>query len=82
MERHSEFPPLVVQMISVGEMSGRLEENLNKVSQFYDREVPDAIDKTLGMIQPLIIVFMAGVVILVALAIFIPMFEMSHAVKG
>ncbi len=82
MERHPEFPPLVVQMISVGEMSGKLEDNLNKVSQFYDREVPDAIDKTLGMIQPLIIVFIGGVVILIALAIFLPMFDMSKAVRG
>ncbi|MBI5788873.1 MAG: type II secretion system F family protein [Candidatus Schekmanbacteria bacterium] len=81
MERYTEFPPLVVQMIAVGEMSGKLEDNLNKVSKFYDREVPETIHKTLGAIQPLMIVFMAGVIIIIALAIFLPMFQMAGAAK-
>jgi len=81
MERFHEFPPLVIQMVSVGEMSGKLEDNLNKVSMFYDREVPEAIQKTLSSVQPLIIIFLAGVVILVALSIFLPMFQMASAIK-
>jgi type IV pilus assembly protein PilC len=81
MERYHEFPPLVVQMISVGEMSGKLEDNLSKISMFYDREVPEAIDKTLGALQPLLIIFLAGVVIMIALSIFLPMFQMAGALK-
>ena len=82
MERYPVFPPLVVQMIVVGEMSGKLEQNLGKVSEFYDREVPEAIDKCLGTLQPLIIVVMAAVVITVALAIFLPMFMMGQSIRA
>ncbi len=82
MVKCSEFPPLVIQMISVGEISGKLEDNLNKVSRFYDREVPEAIKRTLAIIQPLVIVFMALVVLWIALSIFLPMFSIRSSITG
>lgn len=77
-----EFPPLVVQMVSAGEQSGSLSEALDRVNRFYDREVPASIRRMFAVFEPLMIIFMAVVVGGVALAIFLPIFQMSQLIGG
>lgn len=77
-----EFPPLVIQMVSAGEQSGSLSEALDRVNRFYDREVPASIRRMFAVFEPLMIIFMAVVVGGVALAIFLPIFQMSQLIGG
>jgi type IV pilus assembly protein PilC len=74
------FPPMVVQMVNVGEKTGGLPEMLLKVADFYDEEVDAAVDALTSMIEPLIIVFLGVVVGGILVAMYMPMFSMSDAV--
>ncbi len=76
------FPPMVVQMISVGEETGQLDTMLFKIADFYDREVSNAVEALTGMIEPLIIVFLGLVVGGMVVAMYLPMFEISSAIGG
>ncbi|OGS22620.1 MAG: hypothetical protein A2252_03305 [Elusimicrobia bacterium RIFOXYA2_FULL_39_19] len=78
LKRSNIFPPMVIQMISVGEETGTLDIMLTKISSFYDREVDDAVKGMTSMIEPLIIVFMGGVIGSMVLALFLPMFELTN----
>jgi type IV pilus assembly protein PilC len=72
------FPPMVVQMISIGEETGNLDIMLTKIADFYDSEVDVAVKALTSMIEPLVIVGMGLVVGAIVLAMFMPMFEMSQ----
>lgn len=76
MEEHWVFPPLIIQMIRVGEQSGALDEMLMKVAEIYDQEVNEASDKLQSLIEPVLIIFLAVIVGLIVLSIVIPMFGM------
>jgi type IV pilus assembly protein PilC len=76
------FPPMVVQMISVGEETGQLDTMLFKIADFYDKEVSAAVEALTGMIEPLIIVFLGLVVGGMVVAMYLPMFEISSAIGG
>lgn len=69
------FPPMVVQMISVGEKTGGLDEMLSKVADFYDEEVDAAVAALTSIIEPVIIVFMGVVIGGILIAMYLPMFE-------
>lgn len=71
------FPPMVIQMISVGEETGSLDTMLAKISEFYEREVDDAVKGLTSMLEPIIMVFMGGVIGTIVLAMFLPMFELT-----
>lgn len=71
------FPPMFVQMVSVGEQSGELEVMLKKVAEAYEREVETAIIGMTSLIEPVMIAAMGGVVFLVVLSILLPIFEMN-----
>lgn len=71
-----EFPSMVVQMVKIGEESGNLEMMLRKISTFYDREVENAVEGSISLIEPVMIVFLAGVVGFIVISIVLPMFEM------
>jgi len=60
MKDKSIFPPLVYQMFAVGESSGTLDEIVEKVSEFYDKEVDNAVKNLSSLIEPIMIVFMGG----------------------
>lgn len=77
LKKNKVFPPMVIQMISVGEETGSLDTMLLKIADFYDREVDDAVKGLTSMIEPLIIVFMGGVIGTIVLAMFLPMFELT-----
>ncbi|MCQ2124802.1 MAG: type II secretion system F family protein [Fibrobacter sp.] len=76
------FPPMVIQMTGVGEKTGNLGGMLLKLADFYDEEVDAAVDGVVGMMEPLIIVFLGGAVGGLLIAMYMPMFSMGDAVKG
>ncbi len=76
------FPPMVIQMTGVGEKTGNLGGMLLKLADFYDEEVDAAVDAVVGMIEPLIIVFLGGAVGGLLIAMYMPMFSMGDAIKG
>lgn len=69
------FPPMVTQMISVGEKTGGLDEMLNKIADFYDEEVDEAVTALTSIIEPVIIVFMGVVIGGILIAMYLPMFD-------
>ncbi len=69
------FPPMVTQMIAVGEKTGGLDEMLNKIADFYDEEVDVAVDALTSIIEPVIIVFMGVVIGGILVAMYLPMFD-------
>lgn len=76
------FTPLVIQMISVGEETGRIDELLLEVSDFYDREVDYDLKTLTARIEPILLLVVAGMVLILALGIFLPMWGMLDAIKG
>ncbi|MEN6469312.1 MAG: type II secretion system F family protein [Smithella sp.] len=75
------FPPMVVDMIAIGEESGNIEEMLTEISKHYDDEVEYAVKALSDAIGPILIVGLAGVVGFFALAIYMPMWDMTKMVK-
>ncbi|MBI3794268.1 MAG: type II secretion system F family protein [Nitrospinae bacterium] len=71
------FPPMVVQMIEVGEQSGALDTMLNKIADFYDQEVDDQVDALTSLLEPILMVFLAIVVGYVVIAMYMPIFKMG-----
>ena len=73
------FPPMVYNLAGIGEETGELQEMLTKTADFYDQEVNDSTDKLLALMEPAIILLMAGFVIIIVLSIFLPMLQMTSA---
>ncbi len=69
------FPPMVTQMISVGEKTGGLDDMLSKIADFYDDEVDDAVSALTSIIEPIIIVFMGIIIGGILIAMYLPMFD-------
>ena len=76
------FTPLVLQMINVGEETGRVDELLSEAADFYEREVDFDLKSLTAKIEPLLIVLVAGMVLILALGIFTPMWDMMGAIQG
>ena len=76
------FTPLVVQMLSVGEESGAVDDLLSEVAGFYEREVDDDIKNLSQTIEPVLIIFIAGMVLILALGVFLPMWDMASVKLG
>lgn len=76
------FPPLVLQMISVGEESGAVDNLMAEVADYYDREVDYDIKNLSAAIQPILIVGLGAIVLILALGVFLPMWELPKAMLG
>ena len=76
------FPPLVIRMIFVGETTGTIDATLDRVTAFYDREIPATVKKVFALMEPLIIVVLATIVLIVALSIFIPLYSALGRIGG
>jgi len=76
------FPAMVCSMISVGESTGALDAMLEKIADFYDEEVDQAVENLTAMIEPLMIVFLGVVVGGLIVAMYLPVFKMAGAVTG
>ncbi|MEJ2626939.1 MAG: type II secretion system F family protein [bacterium] len=81
MKRINLFPPLVMRMISIGEQSGSLDEMLSSIAQHYDMEVEYAIKSLTSLIEPILTVLIGGMVMVLALGIFMPMWGMVGALQ-
>jgi len=77
----SHFTPLVLHMLKVGEEAGALDEMLSKVADFYEDEVKYTVDRLSSIIEPMMILFLAGIVGVILAAIMLPMFSMGDAVE-
>ncbi|OGC79734.1 MAG: pilus assembly protein PilC [candidate division Zixibacteria bacterium RBG_16_43_9] len=69
------FPPMVTQMISVGEKTGGLDDMLNKIADFYEEEVDAAVSALTSIIEPVVIIFMGGIVGGILISMYLPMFD-------
>lgn len=76
------FPIMLTQMITIGEETGTMEEILEKTSEYYDGEVEAATEKLITMIEPILIMGLAGVVLVIIMALILPMFNMYDAMNA
>lgn len=82
MAKHHTIPPMVPQMIAVGEQSGRLDEMMTKVADYYDLESEYTIKNLSTLIEPILLLVLGAMVGLLALAIFTPMWDMMNVARG
>jgi type IV pilus assembly protein PilC len=75
------FPPMVTQMIAVGESTGALDNMLEKIADFYDEEVDIAVDNLTSMIEPVLMVFLGGSVGFIVVAMYLPIFKLITLIK-
>ncbi|NJC74200.1 type II secretion system F family protein [Planosporangium thailandense] len=80
--RHPVFPGMVTQMIEVGEESGRLTQMLDKVADFYDREVDAAAEALTASIEPIMVIVMGAVVGGIVICLYLPMFTIYQHIQG
>ena len=81
LEQHEVFPPMVTQMISVGEETGALDEMLDKIADFYDQEVSATVDALTSLIEPMLIVVMGVMVGGMIISLYMPMFNIIKLIK-
>ena len=75
------FPPMVTQMISVGEATGALDNMLGKIADFYDDEVDSAVATLTSLLEPMLMIFLGTTVGFVIVAMYMPIFQMGSAIK-
>ncbi len=75
------FPPMAIQMIQVGEQSGNLEDMLNKVADVFEKEVETTVMRLTALVEPVMLMIMAGIVFFIVLSICLPIFEMNQLVR-
>ena len=76
------FPPMVIQMITIGEQTGGLDEMLEKVADFYDDEVDQAVLNLMNALEPIVIVFLAIIIGGMVMAMYLPIFKMATEFMG
>jgi len=79
LTEHKVFPPMVVQMISVGEDTGALDSMLDKIADFYDQEVESITESFVALIEPIMIAFLGGIVGSMVIALYMPMFKILNS---
>ena len=82
MRRHKVFPEMVTQMIEVGEESGQISQMLDKVADFYDREVDSAAESLTASIEPIMVLVMGAVVGGMVICLYLPMFSIYQNIQG
>jgi len=75
------FPPMTIHLISSGESSGQLEQMLGRAADNQEREMDGLITTMMGIMEPLLIVFMGGVVLTIVLAILLPIFQINNLIQ-
>lgn len=80
MQASGVFPNMVVQMASIGEESGALDDMLNKVAEFYEDEVDAAVATLSSLMEPIIMVVLGGIVGVILIAMYLPLFSIGDAI--
>jgi type IV pilus assembly protein PilC len=81
LSRVTVFPPMVTHMISIGEETGALDAMLNKVADFYEDEVDSTIKSLTSILEPIMMIFVGGLVGIIVISMYLPMFSMMNLVK-
>lgn len=81
LKSNKEFPPMLIHMLSAGEQTGKMEEMLSKLSEFYQEEVDTMLEGLTSMLEPLLMVVIGVMIGSIVLAMFLPIFKMSEVVK-
>ncbi|MFL6136899.1 MAG: type II secretion system F family protein [Frankiaceae bacterium] len=81
LAEHKVFPPMVVQMMAVGEDTGALDTMLHKISQFYDQEVEATTESLTALIEPLMIAFLGGIIGSMIVALYMPIFKIFELIN-
>ena len=81
LAKHAVFPPMVVQMIAVGEETGQVDMMLEKVATFYEQEVEASVDALTSLIEPLLIAVIGGCVGMAVIALYMPMFNIIKLIQ-
>ncbi|MGZ3772654.1 MAG: type II secretion system F family protein [Pseudobdellovibrionaceae bacterium] len=82
LTKEKAFPDMVVQMISIGEQSGTLDIMLGKIADFYEDEVETSVKAMTSLIEPLLMVFLGGIIAVLVVAMYLPIFNMGDIVGG
>jgi type IV pilus assembly protein PilC len=82
LEETGVFPGMVIQMINVGESTGALDTMLGKIADFYDEEVDQAVSNLTAMIEPMMMVFLGGMIGGLVIAMYLPIFSMASVIGG
>lgn len=82
LEQSGVFPPMVCQMIAVGEQTGAMDAMLNKVADFYDEEVDVAVEALTAMMEPMMMVFLGTVIGGLVVAMYLPVFKLAGNISG
>ena len=80
LDRAKVFPPMVIQMIDVGESSGSLDSMLAKIADFYDEEVDAAVEGLTSLLEPALMVFLGLVVGFIVVAMYLPIFKLGETI--
>lgn len=80
MQNSDVFPPMVTQMVAIGEESGQLDGMLGKVADFFEAEVDDAVDALSSLMEPIIMVFLGGLIGGLVVAMYLPIFKLGSVV--
>lgn len=80
LTKTSVFPPMVTQMIAIGEASGGLDEMLSKVADFYDAEVDQAVENLTSALEPVIMIFLGGIVGFLVISMYLPIFQLAGTI--
>lgn len=81
MSKNPLFPPMVVQMIAVGEETGKLDDMLEKVADFYDNEVENAVEALTSVLEPILVIGVGGIVGSVVVGMYLPIFTIINQLK-
>ena len=81
LQKEQVFPLLAIQMISIGEETGELDSMLMKVADFYEDEVEQAVKALTSLIEPIMIVLLAGMVAVILLSMYLPLFKIYDALR-
>ena len=76
-----EFSPLVIQMVALGEKTGQMSKSLQQVRQYYDREVDQSVNRAVTLFGPIALVVLASIFVLIAVAFYLPMFNLARALN-
>jgi type IV pilus assembly protein PilC len=80
LAKHPVFPPMVVQMVEIGDVTGALDTMLSKIADFYEEEVDRAVEALMAMLEPMMMVFLGGALGFIIVAMYLPIFKMASLV--
>ncbi|NOQ43028.1 MAG: hypothetical protein GQ560_01055 [Dehalococcoidia bacterium] len=81
MKKQPLFPPLLYQVVGVGELTGRLEPNLDSAADYFENETDTAVNRSVTMLTPIMTLFVGGMVMIVALSVYTPIYGLAQQLK-